>query len=135
MAVWVGTMIDPLLLAADRDAFVMALPDTATIKRKTRTASPTQPGRFVITTAVVAVVPCKVFDAPTLQQRTGGQITAVADYGIRLPANTDIRNSDTLEVVATETQETKTFEVMQVRKKTGELARVAMVRDIGPDVS
>ena len=131
----VVSMIDPLELTADRDAFVLAMPDQATIKRKTRQPSPTQPGRFVITTTTVAVVPCKVFHAPTLQQRTGGQITAVADYGIRLPANTDIRNADTVIVVATETQETKTFEVMQVHKKTGELARVAMVRDIGPDVS
>lgn len=128
-------MIDPLELSGNRDAFVMEMPDQATIKRKTRQQSSTQPGRFVITPTVVATVPCKVFDAPTLQQRTGGQITAVADYGLRLPANTDIRSSDTVTVVFSETGETKTFEVMQVRHKSGELARVAMVRDIGPDVS
>lgn len=124
-------MIDPLEMAAARAEFLLTMPDTAEIRRKSYTGNPTQPGRRTVADSHVATVPAKIVASPRNQTQAGGQVVELADWAIRLPAGQDVRTNDRVIVTLGETGETKTGEVEAVIAKSGELARLVTIRKTG----
>lgn len=119
------------LLDTDRADFLYNMPDSITIRRVTLAAAPGQPGRRSGTEAVIGTVPGKVTAAPRAQGGAGGQVQTIADWAIRVPANTNIQTDDRVTAVMGETGEQKDGEVERVDAKTGELARMVYIRRAG----
>ena len=117
--------------ADNRAVFVETQEDQAEILRTTRAASTTQPGRRTGTATVVHTYTCKVGAAPTKQYKGQNQIVAEAEWVILLPANADVLDSDTIRVTSGETGEQKTYNIVQVGRKSGELTRIVYCKGVG----
>lgn len=94
-------------LASYRAIDEMAMPDTGIIKRKSSTAD--GKGGQIITWATVATVKCRLATtrAQSADGATGDRLGNVAEFIVRFPVGTDVRNSDRIEIG------TRTFEVVK----------------------
>jgi head-tail adaptor len=82
-------------LADMRTAQNAALPDTATLFRKTRSVDET--GGISETRAEVATVKCRVTRQRPRELQQGGKDVILADWVVTLPYGTDVRSDDEIE--------------------------------------
>lgn len=128
--------MDAHSLAENRDLFTEQMPDQAVIYDKTITASTGQRGRRQVATAPGSVtVPCKAIATPIRDMPAGGQLNPVLTWMLRLPAvlpvGVSLDTSKRIQVTITETGETKTFEVIGTQSRSGMLARLVNVTEVG----
>lgn len=93
-------MTDLLLSDADiasmRATLERTLPDSAVIKRDTQV--PDGAGGYTVTTATVATVACRVSMASGRELDVAGRLSAVGTWTVTLPALTDVKAADRIEI-------------------------------------
>lgn len=88
-------MLTPVDLTAMRAQQAAALPDTATLYRKTRSVDDT--GGVIVVRAAVVTVACRVTRDRPREVAQGAQAVLLADWIVTLPYDTDVQPDDDIE--------------------------------------